>query len=416
MTRRIFLLALLAVSAVAQPFHVYVGDVGTDSAIIAWGTTSGRNTIGRSSPSHGDATVVLGGEEHHVADKNWIQIKGLTPDSEYNYEVRLDGDSIGAGSVRTWPPQAEQLAFIVIGDYGNSSSAQRQLGAVMAREVERRLDSDNPIRFVLTTGDNIYGWWFLRYWNTGDSDERWGPTFFDPYADILRHVPFFPTLGNHDTGDSESVADLSVYMDNFFFPGGEPGLWYSFSFGGLADFFALDTTAKVESGREPTYAPGGEQHAWLRRVLEASTVPWKIPYFHYPPFTAGPEHPPSLEELRHFHDLFVEHGVQAVFNGHEHNLQFSERNELSGGIQYVVTGAGGQLRDGKVTGQQMRRANIAGWAPQVHFLIVELDSEEMRITPIGIEPIQIRTPDGGTLETPIRVPRETEPLPDQALR
>jgi hypothetical protein len=38
-------------------------------------------------------------------------------------------------------------------------------------------------------------------------------------------------------------------------------------------------------------------------------------------------------------------------------------------------------------------------------MLVEMDREEMTITPIGIDPIRIVTPDGGTLETPVRVPR-----------
>jgi len=400
---RLCILAFLAISALAQPYHVYVGDVGTNSAILAWGHTGGRNTIGRSSPPHGDAVVRFGDEEHRISARNWLRISGLVPDREYSYEIRLDGNLIGSGSVRTWPVRAESLAFLVMGDYGNGSRAQRELAAVMAREVERRRNSDNPVRFVLTTGDNIYGRWFLRYWQTGSSDKRWGPTFFEPYQSVLRHIPFFPTLGNHDTGDSESSADLPVYLDNFFFPGGEAAQWYSFSFGGLVDFFGLDTSSKVGPGS--SYASDGEQHNWLRELLSSASSPWKIAYFHYPPFSAGPKHAPSLDALRHFQELFVEHGIQVAFNGHEHNLQFVERNERSGGIQYVVTGAGGELRDGTVSGDEMRRANVAGWAPQVHFMLVELDKNEMTITPIGLEPIRVITPEGATLEAPVRVPR-----------
>ena len=45
--------------------------------------------------------------------------------------------------------------------------------------------------------------------------------------------------------------------------------------------------------------------------------------------------------------LFERSGVKVVFTGHEHNLQFSEDNDATGHIRYIVSGAGGQLRDGE---------------------------------------------------------------------
>ena len=96
-----------------------------------------------------------------------------------------------------------------------------------------------------------------------------------------------------------------------------------------------------------------------------------------------PTHPARLAELRHIHNLLVKSGVQVVFNGHEHNLQLSERNDHTGGIQYIVSGSGGSLRTGKVSGAEMRAANIAGWAPQRQFLVVDIRDREMTITPMG---------------------------------
>ena len=68
------LLFVLAFQANAQRFYTYVFDLGPDYVELAWGTTGGDNTIGRSSPSFGDATVeirsdgtaVLSGPVEHV--------------------------------------------------------------------------------------------------------------------------------------------------------------------------------------------------------------------------------------------------------------------------------------------------------------------------------------------------------------
>ena len=45
------LLLALRPSALAQKFYTYVGDLAADHVLIAWGTTAGENTIGRSSRS-----------------------------------------------------------------------------------------------------------------------------------------------------------------------------------------------------------------------------------------------------------------------------------------------------------------------------------------------------------------------------
>jgi hypothetical protein len=294
----------------------------------------------------------------------------------------------------------------VIGDYGNGSGAQYSLADEMFEEFEKRAGSESPVRFVITTGDNIYGrtvFGIRAGGGTGDKDKHWGPKFFVPYAKLLARIPFYPTLGNHDGNSSESRGDLAVYLDNFFFPGGKPARYYSFSFAGLADFFALDTTDNSESGPAvPGYIKSSLQFQWMTKVIPKSSAVWKIPYFHHPPFSAGPRHASSLLALQHFADLFRSNGVRVVFNGHEHNFQFSESSDSTAGIRYVVSGAGGELRAGDAM-PQMRAAHIEGWAPARHFLVVEIDDRTMRITPMAGEPIRVIDSGGKPIKLPLVV-------------
>src|SRR5262249_27651180 len=166
----------------------------------------------------------------------------------------------GGGTVRTWPAHAEHLTFFVLGDYGNGSAAQRAIASAMWGEFEKRAQGDNPVRFVLTVGDNIYadvnaGYMIL---GSGAQDRDWERKFFQPYRDLLQQIPFLPSVGNHDGNASESRGDLAAYLDNFFFPGNRPARWYVFGYGGLADFFALDSTDNSETGHPaPAFAPGG---------------------------------------------------------------------------------------------------------------------------------------------------------------
>jgi predicted MPP superfamily phosphohydrolase len=276
----------------------------------------------------------------------------------------------------------------------------------MWKEFERRNASGNPVRFVLTTGDNIYGDisnFLFGMKNTGASDTDWAKKFFEPYKELLLHVPFYATLGNHDGNETESRGDLAAFLDNFFFPDGNAGRWYQFNYAGLADFFALDTTMNTESGPPSAqYLENRPEFAWMQRVIPASQAPWKIPYFHHPPFNAGPRHSASYHDLQHWIELFARSGVKVSFQGHEHNFQVSQTTGDARGIHFVVSGAGGQLRTGDIR-RKMPSANIAAFAPQNHFLVVEIEDKTMRITPLGFEPVQVRDANGHDVPIPITV-------------
>ena len=363
------LLFLFVQTALAAGPEVYVGRLTASSAILAWGKTEGKgNTIGRGAASPGRAEVDIGGAIH-TTQQSWMDVEGLRPDSDYPYAVRLNGIEIGRGTLHTWPAQTKHLRFFVIGDYGNGSSGQYEIARAM--EHQFAADADSPPRFVITTGDNIYGFplGFMTL-HSGNRDQDWQSRFFEPYRPLLRSIPFYPSLGNHDGDQTENAGDLGVYLDNFFFPADPPARYYQFSIGGLADFFALDSTNQTGSAA----GPQSEQFIWLSKALEASRAKWKIVYFHHPPYTAGPLHGASLRMLQHWVDLFQRSGVQMVFNGHEHNFQYA-RHE---GIHYFVTGAGGELRTGDIA-RKLEAAGVEAFANERHFLEVELDENQAAV-------------------------------------
>jgi len=398
----------------AQKIYTYVGRVGTDSFLLAWGTTDGDgNTIGRNSASLGPAFVEVAGRRM-ASPRNWVEVGNLSPDTEYPYRLTIRGNLAGVGTVRTHPERASKLAFFVLGDYGNGSRSQYRLAEAMERELARRARSDNPVRFVLTTGDNIYEDRFLGIYtyNDGSRDRDWGPKVFEPYAGIRKSIPFYPSPGNHDMPalQPEANGEPGPYLDNFFFPTAEPSPYYTFSFGGLVDFFALDTTALQEDRSLGSIETESPQFIWLQKSLAASQAPWKIPYFHHAPFNAGPGHEPNLPGLRHVVQLFADTGVRVAFSGHEHNFQISEQDDSTGGVLYVVSGAGGELRSGNIR-NNMERSHIAGTAAQNHFLLVELEGRTMRITPLSWEPVRVQDPRGNPIAMPIVVE-----LPEESSR
>jgi hypothetical protein len=372
--------------------------VGDTSATLAWGTTRGKgNTIGRGARPLGIAAVRIDGRNIVVGKKSWFEISGLSPDRDYDYTVAIQGGETVSGRLRTWPAETGKLTFFLIGDYGKGNGEQRLLAARMNTELQRARET-GPARFVLTTGDNIYGTPLgFATLNSGNRDSHWRSRFFEPYEAILKSIPFYPTPGNHDGDESENRDDMDVYLDNFFFPGGEPSRYYQFNYGGYADFFALDSTENSGSDASPS----SPQTQWLAQALAASRAPWKIVYMHHPPYTAGPRHEPSLGRLRHWVELFRKHGVQAVFAGHEHNFQYTRQD----GIAYFVSGAGGALRDGDIAGK-LKEAGMEAWSSERHFLVVEMDGGEMKVTPIADSgPIEPLDASGAPVKIPLTVRR-----------
>lgn len=379
---------------------VYIGALSDSSVTLVWGDPAQPgNAIGRAGAGLGKVTVELGGQRLETT-ASYQTISGLTPDTVYPYKILQSGQSLLEGKIRTWPRQASRLIFFVIGDWGNGKKEQYELAYRLEAERQRLREKGDEVRFVVSTGDNIYG---TR--QTGAEDRDWLKKFFLPYAPTLREVPFFLIAGNHDGNESERTEDLATQLDNSFTPDGPGQRWFRFAYGGLAEFFALDSTRNQPTGPPAAvYTAEGPQSQWLKAELAKPAQPWRLVVQHHPMFTAGPDHPPFLPQTAHWFNWFRDSGVQAVFSGHEHNLQFSERSPATGNMLFVISGAGGQLRAGEVR-KRMAERHIAAWAPQRHFLVVELDQKEMKIRPVSVDVLRLVTREGSPVQTPLIVPR-----------
>ena len=54
----------------------------------------------------------------------------------------------------------------------------------------------------------------------GDEDDDWFFTYFQPYRYVLNRVPVYPSIGNHDSGETEERDDRDQLMDNFYLRSG----------------------------------------------------------------------------------------------------------------------------------------------------------------------------------------------------
>jgi tartrate-resistant acid phosphatase type 5 len=458
-----------------EPF-LQLADVADDEALIAWGgfyfrhgdspygewrivddeelaevAGPGRSgTIGARSEPFGEAVVEVEREGEVVraetSEANYAWVRGLEPDTEYRYHVLVDGKPWADGERWEWSferatlvqagrryenrfrtfPAAEEptpLAFAAIGDFGvglfdRGTDGARQLR--LARALERAINA-RDLRLVLTTGDNVY----LELEpeaegtqaGTGNEDDDWYASFYQPYRYLLNRVPFFPTVGNHDASDTENSDDREQLADNLFLDlrfrrqvqsgraSLDPGLFYRLRFGSMVEFVCIDSSFANELDVEHYF--DDRSHAdWVRDALAPGNgAPrWRIPFCHHPPFSAGPEHGPTKGMVERLVPLYEQAGVRLVLSGHEHNFQRSVVN----GIDYLISGAGGKLRGQTPTG--FDAAGTCEWAAAGHFLVLDVDEERAVIHPVcevgedgELELVERMNPNGDPIRGPIEV-------------
>ncbi len=82
----------------------------------------------------------------------------------------------------------------------------------------------------------------------------------------------------------------------------------------------LDNTALFAKAPQAFSAYPSVLREWLINDLDSSAQPWKIVVFHQPAFSSG-DATVRNSQMRAAAKFLEEHGVNMVFNGHEHNYQ-----------------------------------------------------------------------------------------------
>ena len=142
---------------------------------------------------------------------------------------------------------------------------------------------------------------------------------------------------------------------------------YSFKApGSSVRFFALDSNYMDEA-----------QLDWLDKELAASGSDWKICFFHHPLYSSGGRHGSNVPLREQLEPLFLRHGVDVVFAGHEH---FYERLKPQNGIYYFTSGGAAKLRRGDIRSTPM---TAKGFDEGYHFMLVQIAGDEMHFEVIS---------------------------------
>ncbi|HEX8492558.1 MAG TPA: metallophosphoesterase [Pyrinomonadaceae bacterium] len=460
----------------SEPFLTLAG-LTHKSALISWGAfyfrvkDSGKefklvddddlkhvhppreDSIGARSKPYGDARVEVFDLAGNVvataltSQTNHCWVSGLAPDTEYTYRVTVNNEEWARGPRRNWEkvdgkmglgpknksyqnrfrtypdptkPAPGPFTFAVIGDFGvgikKDKDDRRQLQ--IAEALEKAVEEHN-VRLLLTTGDNIYrsGGFLNSGGDTGDEDDDWYFTYYQPYRYVINRVPAYPTIGNHDADETEEKDDRTQLVDNFYINeriAGEeaagrvsidPGLFYRFRFSSDVEFICIDTSKEpaVFDKKKRLYEHPKHQEFLKTALPETNgggSPSWLIPYCHHPPFSAGPDHhnTPGMENLI---KQFEKAGVRVVLSGHQHHFQHSNSN----GVDYFVSGAAGKVSDKPPN--KFAEAHTVSWAAEYHFLLITVDGKQMTIRPIGelsggqLSDVRRRAPGGSAVNDPI---------------
>lgn len=251
-----------------------------------------------------------------------VRVEGLEPGRSWPYEIRAGTRVLALDAFQTNRAAGQPWRMIVFGDSGRGKSDQYQLAAAMEQS---RPD------VLLHTGDLVY---------PGGERSDYRAKFFEPYAPLLRRVPFWPCLGNHDINKPEFGA---AYYSVFELPGNGPAdvtaernYWFDYSNARIA---VVDSNLDEATLRERV-AP------WLSAVFRDYAGDWRFVSLHHPAVSVG-KHGPTERVQAALVPVFESAGVDLVFCGHDHiyertaALRGEQVVEPGEGVVYVVTGAGG---------------------------------------------------------------------------
>ncbi len=236
------------------------------------------------------------------------------------------------------------LRIAVFGDSGVANTTQYEVASEIA--------AWQP-ELLLHTGDIVY--------ESGTAQE-FIDKFFVVYSNLLSEIPFYGSIGNHDY-----ITDQAAPYKYFFETPTNSGTedYYSFNY---------DNTHFVSLNSNLDYSVGSGMYNWVKDDLAATNKKWMVVFFHHPPFSSG-EHGSSTTLQEVLVPLFEQYNVDVVLNGHDHDY---ERFKKINGVQYIVTGGGGNSLYDKTTDVE----ESAVFLSENHFVGLTISEKTLKIQAI----------------------------------
>lgn len=302
----------------------YLNQANQSSIVIRW--RSSQPVVGRVRFCSAPGILTSNVDEVAPTTEHVVQLTGLAAYTRYYYSVGSAVDTLAGGDAehtfRTSPVPgtATDTRIWVLGDAGRANADQTAV-----RDAYHAWTGTRTPDLCLMLGDNAY---------SSGTDSEYQAAVFDMYSTMLRQMPLWSCLGNHDANNgSTSSTAVFPYFDMFTFPtAGECGgvasgteRYFSFDYGNI-HIINLDSQTSSRATIESTGSDGA-MAAWLRNDLAGITATWIIAIFHHPPYSKG-SHDSDVEsqlvQMRErFTPILEAGGVDLVLTGHSHSYERS---------------------------------------------------------------------------------------------
>jgi predicted phosphodiesterase len=305
-----------------------------------------------------------------------ITVEGLAPGAAYQAKVLLGSEAVGysepsfAGA--RWgaisfrmASDREPLRVGILGDASFGDEATEQLVNLMASQ---------DLDFVIHTGDVVYDI------DSADPLNSYVQNFFLPFTPLLKRMPVYTVLGNHDY-DSALKWEGAPFYDFAFPPFEDPSFtypesrranqYYAIAYRGVQFLFLDSQTFYGVEGR-------ADQNAWLEQRLADPRFRFTIPIFHVAPYSSSVVHPDDGVPVQQtWNPLFEEYGVPLSFSGHFHAYE----RLIANGVTYIVSGGGSSVLYAQ--GEPLPESQV--YIRRTHFVLMEIFEEEIWLSAISKE-------------------------------
>jgi len=329
-----------------QGVHVAYGQEPSNSLAVAFTGAAGSATV-RYGPSDGDpetadldTTATPSGRPVPGRDAvaYTVTLTGLAADTEYAYEVELNGTTSDRYAVSTAPagPEVAADGFTIaqVADHGAAdpgNPAQRPDDA-NPELVMALAEQQDPVMQLLS-GDISY---------SNGTPSTW-ELYFDTHEDYYAETPFMTAPGNHEAEVGTGMIQYDRRL-NAAMPLRDPDIdavskrrWWDVVYGNTF-VMTLNTTADAcgDLARAEEFVPlydprceteegrtyGEIQEAYMREALARAEarddVTWKIVQFHGPLWTTSPDHEPRRDLQKRWGPILDEYDVDLVLHGDNH--------------------------------------------------------------------------------------------------
>ena len=360
----------------------YLQNSFADSISVLWNTNKAKKSYVKYGKTKDLNLTTIGEVKIDSAIvRSTVTLKGLERGVKYYYAIYSDDKLLASGDDYFFRTESldknSRFTFYAMGDIGEPVKTGG-FPQVTSYQINNLKEKPN---FGIGLGDIIYP----------DGKSSFADEYlFKPMEPILKNIPFYPALGNHDW----HVNPDYNFIKEWKLPNNEH--YYSFDYEN-SHFIALDTR------NGGALFDAENQIKWFEKDLKNSQgkYDWIFVYFHHNGITCT--YKTDNTSVMGLYPLFSKYNVDLVLNGHAHTYERlhplnnkgkviekfrTNKNsypEISNGFIQITTGAGGKLKkDWKPANPgNCSKDIVAAVGHTGHFSLISIEGKKLKLKAIS---------------------------------